>query len=340
MSGTYVGVLEQADPLYGLLTDTLGRYWGSINGQPTFDVYRLDSSSLVYRYAERATGVNMAVKFYGNKLIYGSQTGSHDLRAILMHREFTNAAKLRQLGLDRYPHSVVRPLTTSETIHCALVEDFVPGTNLDFHILQAISQDRGSELSERLGETASFLADLHNRSQSAEPDDPAPGLDYLDDQIGHLAHLHVISRPQRERLQVFRKRWRAAGWLAMGHKVLAHGDASPTHFLFDGCGGVTVIDVERITDGDRALDAGCMVAELKHLFFWYSHDPWASEPYIRHFYASYAAGLPGGCEDFTALTTRGRYYMACFLLRICRNAWLDLDYRHRLLEHAIECLKI
>ena len=340
MSGVYVGVLDQSDPLRSLLVDSLDRHYGATPKRPVFDVYRLGGGSVIYRYVERATAASLVAKFYGNKWIEGSQTGNRELRVALMHREYANAMRLRDLGLCCCPHSVVRPLDVSEACNCALIEEYVPGVNLDAFISAAVTKGRTSELHRRLGDMAAYLADLHNRSQTEAPVDPACALALLAREEAALARWQLLTPGQRELIAGRREGWRTSGWLATGHQVLLHGDANPTNFIFDACGGVTAIDVESSAYGDRAVDVGCIVAELKHLFYLYSHNSWASEPYIRHFYADYTANQTGAGEHFAELTTRGRFFMACFMLRICQDAWLNLDYRRSLLQHAIECLHV
>jgi hypothetical protein len=340
MSGTYVGVLDRADPLRRLLTGVIDQYYGAAPARPVFDVYRLGGGSVIYRYVERATAASVVAKFYGNKWISGSQTGNPELRAALMRREYDNAIRLREVGLDHYPHSVVQPLAVSEARNYALIEEYVPGVDLDACISAAVTKGRSSELLQRLGDVAAFLSDLHNRSQTEIPVEPEYGLTLLADEEANLSHWQVSAPAQHELIKARREHWRVSGWLATGRQVLLHGDANPTNFIFDGRGGITAVDVESSAYGDRAIDVGCMVAELKHLFFLYGHDSWASEPFIRHFYACYAAGLTSGCEYFSELTTRGRYFMGCFLLRICQDAWLDLGYRRSLLEDAVECLNL
>ena len=118
--------------------------------------------------------------------------------------------------------------------------------------------------------------------------------------------------------------------------VLVRGDPTPPHFVFSET-ELAVIDLERLWPGDPAADLGCLVAELKYLFGCNGHDPWASEPYIRHLYASY---LEAASADAAALTNRGRFYQGVYELRISRNGWLDAEQRRRLLDHAEACLRL
>ncbi len=338
--GQYQGVLPQEHPLHGFLArDVLQGVLGLAGSAPVFDVYALADCSTLVRYVDRQTRADLVGKFYGNKWLHGRQDGEPELRTALMWREFHNLERVRALGLDAPPHCVVRPLAASEAHHCILVEEYVPGIDLDTHVREAIHSGQGGPLTARLTEVARFLADLHDRSRTEEGPDPQKALGSLDRYLDQLAYWNVISGAERERFERLRARWADSGLLATGRQVLVHGDATPVNFIHDGEHNVTAIDLERLWPGDPAEDLGCLVAELKHLFFWYAHETWDSEPCIQHVYGIYKSYERGG-EDFGRLTTRGRFHMGCVLLRIARNSWLDLDYRRRLVEKAEECLQI
>lgn len=341
MMGKYGGILPDNSPIYRFLAgEVLGRVLGFDGHRPVFDIFHLDNSMTALRYADRVTFVNVVGKFYGNKWIHGKQTGEPELRVELMHREFDNLRRVRALGLDTYPHCVVRPLAVCEELDCMLVEEFVPGTDLDFYVREAVRWGKEDECRAKLRDVAWFLADLHSRSQTHDRVDGACGLSYMDKIIRQLAYWKIISDDRRKRFLELRDRWAACHVLDVGQQVLMHGDAILPHFLCSGEHGITAIDLERLRPGDRATDIGCIVAELKHLFFLYSHNIWASEPYIQHFYDSYIGYLPEELEDSQVLTTRGRFYMGCYQLRISRNSWLDLDYRRALIHEAEACLEI
>lgn len=336
---SYLGVLPAGDPLHGFLRkDVLEGALGLEGCAPVFDVYALAEGSTLFRYVDRQTGADVVGKFYGNKWLYASQNGEPELRASLMWRELHNLERVRALGLDAPPRCVVRPLAASEERNCVLVEEHAPGTALETHVREAAQSGQGGPLTTRLGEVSRFLADLHERSRTEESLDPGRALRILDKYTGQLAYWKVIGGSDRERLVRLGERWADSGILAAGRQGLVHGDATPLNFIHEGEHRLTVIDLERLWPGDPAEDLGCLVAELKHLFFWYAHEPWGSEPYIQHVYGTYASCREG--EDFGLLTERGRFHMGCVLLRIARNSWLDLDYRRRLVEIAETCLQI
>lgn len=341
MNETYTGLLSEDEPLYTYLAEEiLGGVLGFRRVRPVFDVYGLDVSSSIFRYSDRRTFVQLVCKSYGNKWVNGSQTGQPALRAELMRREYENLRRVRALGLDAQPHRAVRPLGYNEGLNCLLVEDYAPGPDLDFYIRKARDNAQSDQLRRRLTDAAWFLADLHNRSETGLPVVAQQAFDYFDRMLADLIRWDIISAEQRRRLEEARQRWEQAGLLSESARVLIHGDVNPTNFLWSGEHDLTVIDFEALKEGDRAFDLGCMAAELKHLFWWYTHDAWASEPFIQHFYASYADYMPSGAGDFKSLTERARFMMACVALRIGRNSWLDINYRQQLIEDAIRCLNI
>jgi hypothetical protein len=341
MSGQYKGVLPPADPLYRFLADDiLDRLLGFKCGRPVFDIYGLDTSSTIFRYFDRRTFAHLVVKSYGNKWLHGSQTGETELRAELMQNEFDNLQRLRSLGFKHYPHRVARPLAVNRELNCILVEEFAPGTILDHYILEARDSGKTEELLSCITDIAWFLADLHTRSRVDEVVNDAPALAYFNKVVGELAHWEIISSGEERRLTELCDEWRRSGLLRQSRQVLLHGDVNPSNFLFAREHELTVIDLESVQFGDSAADAGALAAELKHIFWWYWHDAWASEPYIQRFYDAYLDYLPPGDEDFTLLTTRSRFYMGCTELRIARNDWLNLAYRRQLIEDSFRCLII
>lgn len=341
MSGAPLGLLPPTEPLYAFLAgEVMERVAGSRIAAPVFEGSPLDADGVVYRFRELGTGIDLVGKFYSRKWIDGSRNGGRELRAALARREYENLTALRAQGLDAHPHRVVRPLGVGVQAGCVLVEEYATGTDLDHHVREAIRTGRDDVLAARLDATAGFLAFLHGRTATGRGADPEAALVHLDLAAELLGNWEIISRAQCESLAALRGRWSASGILEGTAEVLVHGDANPAHFRFDEDRGVTAIDLESLQAGDRALDLGCLAAELKHMFWHLLHDPWASEPYISRLYTSYAGHLPGGAEDFAALTERGRFAMGCYLLRIGRNPWLDLEYRRNLIREAEACLRI
>jgi hypothetical protein len=79
--------------------------------------------------------------------------------------------------------------------------------------------------------------------------------------------------------------------------------------------------------------------EIKHAFLWRTGNRYKAEPFIRHFLESYASQFHDRKKAFQEITTRNSFYMAMTELRIARNDYLDLDYRKKLADEALQCLK-
>ena len=260
------------------------------------------------------------------------------MRVGLMQREFDNIRQVRALGLDQAPLRAVHALAVNPDLGCLLVEEFASGESLHSSIRDVGLNGKHTELSTRLSDVASFLAQLHNASATDHPGGDRNALAYLEEVIGQLTIWQVITPEQAEDLRRIGQRWEASGELRGATEVLIHGDATPTQFLFSDS-GVVVIDFERLQYGDRAADIGRIAAELKHLFAIYASDPWASEPYIQRFYHDYYSQAQAA-GDFSWLTKRARFHMGCSELRIARNGWEDLAHRQWLVTEAAACLQL
>lgn len=339
MTVRHLGELAHDDPLYRFLTVNLGDRIPRLPDAPTFDVWALDDAGTVFRYRERKTAIDLVGKFYGHKWLYGRQSGMPRLRARLMRQEFQHLAAVRALGFDGPPHWVVRPIATSEAIDCLVLMEYAAGRDLHSFIYEAAVGGRHDDLYDQLRRISAFLADLHMRSGQASQVDQDLPLAYLSRMCRELTKWDIISGEQRRRLRQLRDAWASRRALDGVGAVLIHGDATPTNFVFCGGDGLAVIDLERLSPSDGAADLGRLAAELKHLFWWYSGDLWASEGFIRALYADYRCLRGTAAGEPAELTDRGRYYMGCDLLRISRNIWLDLDYRRTLIEEAIACLE-
>ena len=338
MPDNELGRLSPTDPLYPFLTDVvLRRVLGLAIATPVFDARPLHPRHLV-RYTERRSGVDLVGKFFSQKLPVDPPTpGPSYFRALVAH-EFANLCRVRALGFDHGPYRVVRPLAVNELLDYVLVEEFAAGPTLDHVIRAALAHHDHAGLYARLTDLAGFLAQLHRRSATGRCADGQVGLSYLGKLLGQLAANGVISRQQQVRLDELRSQWAAGALLHTAPEVLNHGDATPVNFVFGGAGEVVALDLERVRAGDGLTDVGCVAAELKHAFFLTTGDPVAGEPFIQHLYACYAAQLAVSPAEFGVLTARGRFWMGVFELRIARNAWLDVPYRHRLVAEAERCL--
>ncbi|NQT13334.1 MAG: phosphotransferase [Planctomycetes bacterium] len=344
MATEYLGILQSQDPLHGFLTEeVLGKRLGVAASQSIFDVSRLDaqvSNWSVFHYVDRQTSVHFVGKFFGNKWLHNGHDGDLSYRATLMHREFDNLQRLLAMGFDAGRNQVVRPLATNEAINCLLVETFASGCDLRIAISKACLHGKGDTLRDQLTEVARFLAALHGQPKTGKPLSEEVPLSRFGRVSQQLLQQQIISPDRHRSFKCLCDRWSQSGLLGMGREVLTHGDVGPAHFMFNWEGVMTVLDFENLTAGDQAADLGQMAAALKHLFFWHCGDLWASEPYIQHLYASYAQFVGADADEFSALTTRGRFHMACRLAGMGQHRWLSPDYRRRLIADAEEILAI
>lgn len=350
MEHRFVGELPREAPLYAFLVhEIMEEALDSYHAEPNFDVYALDGGPTVYLYVDRESCTRIVCKFYGHKMLAGSRTGHDEARAAFMHKEFEALKYVRSLGLDTSHHNVVRPLAVNEKLDYVLVEEFAPGNNLVSFVMEALPSDNSAQLKQRVYDTAKFLADLHNcsvfesdkeaKKSEGILEDASP-LEYLSSTADGLVHWQTISSDERGYFDHLGDRWAQSKLLEAPQRLIVHGDANPTNFLWNEDNYLTVIDLERLSWGDRAFDLGFVAAELKHLFWYHTGRSFASEPYIQYLYSSYFDCLPVGADDFTSLTTRGRFYMGCIEMRIARNTWLDLGYRRSLAADAVNCLKL
>src|ERR1035437_1510439 len=140
MPGEYAGHLPTDDPLHGYLSRDVLPGMGVTARQVDFRVFCLKETK-VYRYEESHSRTQVVGKFFVN----GSRHGSVAMER--MRREFENLQVLRGYGLAGYPHHVVRPLGTNESLNSVLVEEYCGGAPLSAFIDAAIHQERRSQLS-------------------------------------------------------------------------------------------------------------------------------------------------------------------------------------------------
>jgi aminoglycoside phosphotransferase (APT) family kinase protein len=329
---TYLGVLDREDPLYDVLAI---RVYPELR-QPVFHVEQLSRHRLVYRYREAQT----------NRAVVGKFFDTHDRdegKVARIKSEYRNLIRLRYLGLNAQPHSVVKPLCREERIGLALAEEYVGGKDLDHYLRRAAWNGAPAALDGVLDHLADFLYRLHSRSapengrrgrMTARLDDAG---EYFAKLVAKLERQGLLSPEAVAAYLRLRDRWLEQSRMR-AQAVTVHGDATPTNFLFPTPEDVVAIDLERMKAADRAFDLGMVCGELKHAFLWRTGRQDVSEPFIRRFLRQYA----GHCEEprdaFRAITLRIPFYMALTELRIARNTWLNWEYRRRLVREAGACL--
>lgn len=321
----YLGKLEYFDPLYEVLNS---RVFPFVHA-PIFHVKQM--SKRVYKYTEEKTRISIVGKFFWlNDPIYE--------RIQRIKGEFDNLNKLRSFGFDTRPNYVAKPFTKDERIGLAVAEEFIEGKDLDYYIKRAVYNSDSQSLQDKLTSLANFLFTLHKRTEMPFNVDLDNVSSYFFKILDKLHRQTLLSDSERDVFirQVFK--WLNSGILNVP-SVIAHGDATPTNFIFCENGDVVAIDLERLKNGDIVYDIGMVCGELKHSFLWRTGDWHISEIYIRHFLKSYSSHFVDHRKAFNDITRRNPFYMAMTELRIARNDFLDWNYRKRLVNEAMQCLK-
>ncbi len=327
MTVLYLGKLEYADPLYEIL---LSQACPHVK-DPVFHVHRMPSLE-VYKYTEEKTRMAVIGKFF--KL-----NNPKPDKISRMTGEYENLQRIRAYGFDTYPHYVVRPISKEVKIGLALLEEFIQGKDLDYYLRKAIYERDNDSLKERLSALASFLYALHERTGSEENVELDPINAYYEKVLKKLCKQEIISSSDTRVFLKLIDKWLTRALLRNGKKVIVHGDATPTNFLFAPTRHVVAIDLERMRNADPVFDIGMVCGEIKHAYFWRTGNPYEAEPFIRHFFESYSSHFVGDDEAFHEITMRNPFYMAMTELRIARNGYLDLNYRKRLAHEARKCLE-
>lgn len=323
----YLGKLKSADPLYEIL---LSQVCPHIQ-DPVFHVNRMSSLG-VYKYTEEKTRLAAIGKFF--KL-----NDSRQERVLRIKGEYDNLRKIRAYGFDTSPHYVVRPIGKEERIGLALLEEFIKGKDLDYYLKRAIYEGKGAPLKEKLSKLASFLFLLHQKTDRGETVDLDSVEAYFQKVLDKLSRQEIVSGSDRKPYLRLKDQWLKKTLVQKGKEVTVHGDATPTNFIFAERQQVVAIDLERMRNADAAFDVSMIGGEIKHAFLWRKGDPYAAEPFLKHFFESYASHFQDRRKAFKEITMRNPFYMAMTELRIARNDYLDLTYRKRLAHEALKCLE-
>lgn len=327
MSMVYLGILEYADPLYEIL---LSQVYPEVK-DPIFHVSRTPSSG-VYKYTEEKTRVGIIGKFF-------KPDDPKQDRILRIMGEYDNLQTIRSYGFDTFPNYVVRPLGREERIGLAVLEEFIQGRDLDHYLKRAIYEGDTFSLKKRLSRLASFLYALHQRTDRGEDVELHSVYAYFEKVINKLSKQGVIVESDRQAYLKLMDKWLNKDRFQKAKRVIVHGDATPTNFIFTEKGDVVAIDLERMKNADTVFDIGMVCGEIKHTFFWRTGNPYLAEPFIRYFFESYSQHFDSPQRAFKEITLKNPFYMAMTELRIARNDYLDLNYRKRLAHEALECLK-
>jgi thiamine kinase-like enzyme len=327
MNNSYLGKLDYSDPLYEIL---FSQVFSDVQG-PVFHVNRLSRHS-VFKYTEEKSQIAIVGKFFR---LDDMKQG----RALRIRGEYDNLQKIRRYGFDAYPNYVVRPISREESIGLALIEEFISGKDLDHYLKGAIYRGDRKSLKRKLSRLASFFYVLHAKTASGNSVNLDSILGYFLKVIHKLERQHVVDESGRSRFLKLMDRWLNNPLLQKAKNVIVHGDATPTNFIFTVKDDVVAIDLERMKNADAVFDISMICGEIKHAFFWRTGNPFESEPFIRHFFKSYASHFSDPEKTFKEITARNPFYMAMTELRIARNNYLDWDYRKRLAHEAMECMR-
>jgi len=328
MSEAYLGTLQRVDPLYDYLArDVMPRVDMEVK-DPVFHVCRIAASNMVYKYREERSNLSVIGKFYRSQEPY---------KARRLISEFDNLRKARALGLATLPNYIVKPLGQEKSMGLGLLEEYVPGKDLDHYIRKAVYDGRHGRLKERLGDLAGFLAMMHKKAGLGKGLDLKPSGEYFEKVLNTLRKKRLLDDDGVKHFRRLKERWCGRDFMHQDQAVVIHGDATPTNFIFPEEKGIVAIDLERMKPGDRVYDVGMVCGELKHAFMWRMGDRFASEPHISHFLKEYSRHY-GDDRFYWSVVRRNPFYMAVTELRIARNSWLDREHRMRLIREAERCL--
>lgn len=332
MAKVYQGLLQTTDPLYDYLKYEIQPQLTEFMENPSYSVYEISGSNLVFLYEENHTGTKVIGKYF-----YSERDENKEEAAAKLENEFTNLEKVRALGFDCPPFYVAKPLGRNSDLGELLIVEYCEGELLGSVIERAFAQDDSSLLFDKLGILAHFFAELHNRSATQEAIDFNDTCDYMEKLVKQCASL--LDESDIEQFSGWCDSWRERSEMWEDCQVLVHGDATPANFMFSGDDGLETFDMERCKYADRVFDVGRIAGELKHFFLMNYPDDFAAEPFIGHFLWEYATHFPDREETFAAITKRVPFYMGMTLLRIARNFWIDTDYRVRLIGEAKKCFQ-
>ncbi len=335
MESKYVGDLPKKDPLYHFLKhDVLPQLTHHV-AHASFRVFKMHSSNNdVYLYEDKETHTRVIGKFF-----IGDTAKKHEDAARRAHQEFANLNLLRSYGLQRDPHHVVKPLAYNLDLNNVLVEEYCQGDSLTAIIHNAIHHHKRHALYRKLTSLAYFLATMHNTTAKDMRVDFRGDCEYLCHLLQQVKKKRLINEHEENHFHSLCQRWQEQPRMWEDHQVLAHGDATPSNFLFGHGLNVTAIDLERMKYSDRVLDLGRIVGELQHYFVMGTGNKNEAEGFIGHFLWEYSCHFPDRHKAFNSITGRLPFQIAVTLLRIARNSWIAKDHAHKLVTMAKSTLE-
>jgi len=252
-------------------------------------------------------------------------------------REYRNYLGAPALGLGDGSGATPRLLGRCPEMGLGLLLEAIPGPDLDHLLLRACRHGEQDPLYRGLEKLARLLTFFHTRPLAENPVSPYPALKYLDKLRSQLQGRGLLSPEDEEALEEEGCAWQSCLPKLPDRRVLVHGDATPTNFLFPD-GRVVALDLERLGSADRLWDLSWVAGELKHAWGWRTGDSGQAEPCIRHFFSAYLRALSADAGLEERVHRLNPFYMALAELRIARNDYLSWDYRRGLIAEARRCL--
>lgn len=252
-------------------------------------------------------------------------------------QEYDNYFQAAAWGLGDGLGLIPRLLGRHPQSGLGLLLENLPGVDLDHLLARALRPGEEQPLYRGLENLAGLLAFFHTRRVPESRVSPYPALRYFDKLRCQLQELGLLSLEDEEALMAERGAWEDRFRKFPDRRVLVHGDATPTNFLFDD-GRVMALDLERLRVADRLWDLSWVAGELKHAWSWRTGNLDGGEAAISRFFSAYLTALPADAALAPRLYFLNPFYMALAELRIARNAYLSWDYRLALIAEARRCL--
>ncbi|MGQ9687903.1 MAG: phosphotransferase [Desulfobaccales bacterium] len=311
-------------PLYRLLAPHLG-------AEPHHGLWveRLRASRPVFRFSRGDNGTGAVGKFFLAQRPATSQDRS-------LVREYDNYRTVENLGFAA-AGLIPRLLGRATDLGLGLLLEGTAGPDLDYFLAQACQGWEREACFAKVANLGELLAFFHTRPVPSELVSLEPAFAYLKKLQGQLQALGLLSPADINFLAAVRRFWEDQDTAFPDRRVLLHGDATPTNFLFPN-GRIIALDLERLRPGDRLFDLSWIAGELKHAWAWRQGDWVAGEKLIQTFFQAYLKALSASDYLSRRVFALNPFYMALAEMRIARNSYLSWEYRRALVAEALKCL--
>ena len=251
--------------------------------------------------------------------------------------EYQNYLRAEALGLTQGPGLIPRLLGRHPQSRLGLVLEAVPGPDLDRSLALACHQGEHGQLYYHLEKLAGLLAVFHSRPLPEEPVSSPPALAYFAKLRRQLQDKGILTSEDERAFEEESVAWAERLASFPDRLVLAHGDATPTNFLFPD-GRAVALDLERLGPGDRLQDLSWVAGEMKHAWGMRTGYMDGAEAAIARFFEAYLRALPANAALARRIFVLNPFYMALAELRIARNNYLSWEHRRALVAEARRCL--